>query len=254
MPGPTRKRGVGEEKPVREMTTAERRPLREAVQRERVLHQLGPDMMPGRRTESMPEADQIPPKPKRVVRATDAAERTGGWPKWPIVLEWALYHDIEAGTVKWAGRWVPEDERRCVARCIGATNPWHGNRCASLRVRGMRVCKTHGGKLPNIIKGARTTLAIASWPAAEQLVHIALRKKGVSDGDRIKAIREILDRSGVESRATVELEVKPWQKVLQNVYRDGLLDSTVDGAEDDEVEGEDYEVDEEPRREDDDDD
>jgi hypothetical protein len=199
----------------------------------------GPDLAPGIFLKHLPSAEQVPPKPttEPEMDYPGTPHRTDGHPEWALLTEF----DEDENPIKrsWVVRWVPPEERRCKARTIGRTARYQGNRCATPAIKGGRVCKHHGGTLTNVKKAAQTALAMAALPAAEKLIHIAIKKSGVSDADRIKAIVQILDRAGVEGRQTVEIEIAPWQKVLERVYADGQ-DKTIDGEL---VEGEDYEVD-----------
>lgn len=156
------------------------------------------------------------------------------------VLEVGTYHDDETGEEYEAERWVPREEIRCRAIARGRDNPWRGNRCARAAIKGGTVCRIHGGNLPGVKKAAQRRLAMAALPASQKLVWIALHKKGVADKDRIRALIEILDRAGVSGKTTIEVEVKPWEKVLRSIYA-GMEGS---GEEDvvDLEEGEDYEI------------
>lgn len=153
-----------------------------------------------------------------------------------------FYPNVEEGDlVTRERRWrpVPRDESRCRAIIKSKNNPWHGSQCARTHKKGMTVCATHGGSLPSVKAAAARRIALASEPAAEKLIHMALYKKDVMDADRLRALVQILDRAGVAGKTTIELEVKPWQKVLQRVYgtlRDG------ESSDLDLEEGVDYEV------------
>jgi hypothetical protein len=187
----------------------------------------GPDMPPGKFKPWLPTAEEVPPKP------TTEPEM-----EWPGIghmrdghPEWQLYTVMEPNAKaleadglpfvlgrEWRVRWVPPEERRCQARGIGKFSEWQGNRCTMRAIKGGRVCFAHGGRLSTVRKAAQAALAQAALPAANKLVGIALTKRGVSDSDRIRAIVEILNRAGVEGRQTIELEIKPFQEVLQRVY------------------------------------
>jgi hypothetical protein len=222
---------------------------RQNIMDQQVLNS-GPDMPPGKALSWLPKPEEVPPKP------TTKPEME--WPGPPHFHaghpEWQLYSEMAADAKErdargepyvlfreWRIRWVPPDGYRCKARSIGKYAAWMGNRCTMKAIRGGTVCTTHGGKLGTVRKAAQATLARAALPAAEQLVHIALTKRGVADTDRIKALVQILDRAGVAGRQTIELEVRPWQEVLERVYTD-VTGQPVDAEE---VEGLDYELEEE---------
>lgn len=129
--------------------------------------------------------------------------------------------------------------RRCSANI--RTGNWTGNRCVKYAIKGGRVCHWHGGNLPAIKKNAQRTLALAASGAAERLVWMALKKRHVTDKDRIRALIEVLDRAGVAGKQTIEIELKPWQEMLKRVA--GELPGSK--ADIELVEGEDYEVEDE---------
>ncbi len=112
-------------------------------------------------------------------------------------------------------RRVPPDDRRCPKIIKSALSPWRGNQCVQSVIHGGPVCVAHGGRLPNVKKAAQARLAMAALPAADRLIYMALRKPKMSDGDRLRALAMILDRAGVEGKATLEIEVKPWQEALK---------------------------------------
>ena len=209
-------------------------------------HPLGPDMPPGLPLAHLPEGTVVPPKP--TTEPEMAFPGTGhhrqGHPEWQL---WTDFGEDGQTAInrEWRVRWVPPEERRCIARGVGKTNNWQGNRCTQRALRGAKVCRFHGGNLPNVKKAAQAALATAALPAAEKLIHIALRKGGVSDSDRIKAIIQILDRAGVEGKQTVTVELALWQQTLQSVYANNLAEEGEEIPGRELVEGVDYEIDEE---------
>jgi hypothetical protein len=104
----------------------------------------------------------------------------------------------------------------------------------------MSICLTHGGSLPSVRKAAERRLVLASDPAAEKLIHMALFQRDIGDTDRLRALVQILDRAGVAGKKTIEVEVKTWQKVLQRVY--GNMNEDGDGVDLELEEGVDFEV------------
>jgi hypothetical protein len=115
-------------------------------------------------------------------------------------------------------RLVPPDDRRCTGIIRSILSPWKGNRCVAYAIAGGIVCVVHGGALPNVKKAAQMRLAMAAVPAADRLIYMALRKQRMADADRLRALAMILDRAGVEGKAVVEIEVKPWQEALQTLF------------------------------------
>lgn len=219
----------------------------------------GPDMPPGRYMSWLPKPEEVPPKPTELpeMEWPGMGHHRDGEPEWHLHSYMmpnakALAEAGEPYVVErlWEARWVPPTEKRCQARAIGKFSEWQGNRCTMMAIKGGKVCRTHGGKLTNVRKAAANALAMAALPAAQRLIHIALKKRGVADSDRIKAIIQILDRAGVEGRQTIELEIKPWQEVLERVYQK----DTGRPITDEEIEGEDYELLDDGEVEEDDDD
>jgi hypothetical protein len=155
------------------------------------------------------------------------------------------FYDIETGKTSLVWVRVPRDEHRCRALIKTPLSPWIGNRCRRVKMRGAVVCKAHGGTLPSVRKAAERRLAMAALPAVDRLIYIALQKPGVEDRDRIRAIIEILNRAGLEGKTHIEMEIKPWQQILQRVYRASDPNAEDDGDESDALdleEGVDFEV------------
>lgn len=139
------------------------------------------------------------------VNATEEEEQT-----------WTNPEDPSDTKVVW--RPIPPDDRRCRAIIRSVLSPWRGNQCNGYAIHGGSVCSMHGGRLPNVKKAAQRRLAMAALPATERLIYMALRKKDMSDSDRLKALAMILDRAGIEGKSTVEIEIKPWQEALQTLF------------------------------------
>ena len=129
---------------------------------------------------------------------------------------WSNPEDRSETMLVW--RRVPPDDKRCRGTVRSEQSPWKGNRCISFAIHGGTVCQAHGGRLPNVKKAAQMRLAMAAIPAADRLIYMALRKRNMSDGDRLRALGMILDRAGIEGKSTVEIEVKPWQDALQSLF------------------------------------
>ena len=190
---------------------------------------------------------------RRIAKSTGRElDRLGRIRSGPAALngEWELQTcTAEDGTITHVKRRVPIEANRCIALIKGRENPWRGNRCTKVHIRGARVCKVHGGSLPNVKKAAARRLAMAADPAAAELIRIALHKRGVNDADRIKALLAILDRAGIAGKSTIEIELKPWQEILQKVY--GSMDGSGDIVDAELVEDEDYVIPDEEDEEDD---
>jgi hypothetical protein len=246
MTAPPRKRAPAK-RALRAVPDPEPQPLgrnKAHAERQKTTYPLGPDMPPGLPLSHLPAGTVVPPKPKTEPKAEypGSPARRDGHPEWQLYTTFSDENPVLAVSREWRVRWVPPDERRCQARGVGKSNHWQGNRCVLLAIKGAKVCRFHGGNLPNVKKAAQTALAIAALPAAEKLIHIALKKGGVSDADRIKAIIQILDRAGVSGQQTVTVELSLWQKTLQSVYANNLAEEGEEIPGRELVEGEDYEV------------
>lgn len=245
MPGQPRKRGPRALKAVPPpFAESAESPLgkNKAHQERQRGYPLGPDMPPGLPLAHLPEGTVVPPKPKTEPKMDypGTPARRDGHGEWQLYTTFDEVDPMKVLSREWRVRWVPPDERRCQARGVGKTNPWQGNRCTIAALKGARVCRYHGGNLPNVKKAAQTALAMAALPAAERLIHIALRKRDVSDADRLKAIIQILDRAGVEGKQTVTLELAPWQATLQSIYANNLATEGEETPGRELVEGVDY--------------
>lgn len=171
-------------------------------------------------------------RPQRILDIQDTPPFTGCWDgHWELILQ----TDQETGEQADVQKWVPPDSRRCAAKCRNGKNA--GNRCLKLRELGTTVCKAHGGSLPMVRKAAQRRLGMAALPAVEHLLFIALEKKGVTDGDRLRALVEVLNRAGITGKETLVIELKPWQNMMQRLA--GTDPKTTDL---DEEEGVDYEL------------
>lgn len=207
---------------------------------------LGPDMPPGKPLPHLPDGMYVPPKPtaEPQMEYPGVGHARRGNPEWQLWTEFGPDGETALNR-EWRVRWVPPEDRRCQARSIGRTNNWQGNRCTQRALNGARVCRFHGGTIPNVKKAAQAALATAALPAAEKLIHIALKKRDVSDADRLKAIIQILDRAGVEGKQTVTVELALWQQTLQQVYANNIAQEGEEVPGRELVEGVDYVLDDE---------
>lgn len=105
-------------------------------------------------------------------------------------------------------------ERRARGGCTAHTTS--GKPCRSAPVMGTNVCWHHGGAAPQVKAAAQRRLLIASDPAAAELVTLALDRKK-DDRVRLKAINSLLDRAGVVARQSVEVELAPWQGLVDSI-------------------------------------
>ena len=101
-------------------------------------------------------------------------------------------------------------ERRCTAHSSRTGDP-----CKKAAIKGHNVCRYHGGAAPQIKQAARTRLENAADLMAKQLLGIALTAD--SDGVKLAAIRDALDRAGLKAPSEVVLS-----QGLTGCLRDGL--------------------------------
>ncbi len=90
-----------------------------------------------------------------------------------------------------------------------------GDPCRNSPVAGAAVCRMHGGAAPQVKAKASQRLIEMVLPAMAQLKRI-IDKPDTSDADRLKAINQVLARTGFTERTSVELNLKEpseWDKL-----------------------------------------
>lgn len=93
----------------------------------------------------------------------------------------------------------------------------NGEQCKSSPVKGGTVCKKHGGAAAHIQRKATERLQSMINPALVELNKI-LVAPGTSDGDKLRAITMVLDRTGYGKGITVEhKQEKPWEVTMQAI-------------------------------------
>ncbi len=115
------------------------------------------------------------------------------------------------------GRAINRNEK---ALCT-ATNA-EGEPCRAYAIRGSNVCYVHGGAAPQVKRAAAVRLVMASDWLIEELLTIARS----SDDEKVKlaAINSALDRAGLGTRQTVELEtvskpLTPYEQTMRDAMR-----------------------------------
>ncbi|MEV6621019.1 HGGxSTG domain-containing protein [Amycolatopsis sp. NPDC051106] len=101
-------------------------------------------------------------------------------------------------------------KRTCSAR---RTN---GNPCKNAPINGANVCRMHGGSAPQVKAKAKARLEMAADRMAKEL----LRMAGADDmppATKLAAIRDALDRAGLNAGVSVEVELKPFESILQKI-------------------------------------
>lgn len=97
--------------------------------------------------------------------------------------------------------------RRCVAKSRRT-----GERCRRWAIRGGTVCTTHGGSTRHIKRKAQERLDNAADRMARELLGIAVSAD--SEAVRLAAVRDALDRAGMNPKTAVEVSVAPYEQVL----------------------------------------
>src|SRR6478736_2517720 len=123
----------------------------------------------------------------------------------------------------WSISDVPE--RQCTA------HKRNGDRCKNAAIRGGTVCGYHGGNPPAVKAKARLRLEMASDRLARQLLNMTT-DPNVADPVKLAAIKDALDRSGIQAKTAVSVEVstKPYELVFES-----MDDEVVIGEFDDDV-------------------
>lgn len=121
-------------------------------------------------------------------------------------------------------RQVEPTTRNTKARCTATTKhgPNAGKRCKQAAINGGTVCVKHGGSAPQVRAKATQRLMAMVMPALAELDKI-LRKKGTSDTDRLRAIREVLSRTGFSEAQIVALTPvdDPWAPIMAAMLEGG---------------------------------
>lgn len=111
----------------------------------------------------------------------------------------------------------PNVHRRCKA------HKKDGEQCKNAARYGMAVCDFHGGKAPQVKAKAKQRLDYAADAMAQELLKMATSQKS-SDATKLAAIRDALDRAGLNSRQAVDVnhQLTPFEQTLY----DGLAGMT----------------------------
>jgi len=102
-------------------------------------------------------------------------------------------------------------------RCTAKTRSGRG--CKNPPILGGTVCRMHGGSAPQVRAAASRRLLAMVLPALARLDAI-VRKPETSDADRLRAIVEVLNRTGFSGKTEIELTVAPWQEIISEITYD----------------------------------
>lgn len=92
----------------------------------------------------------------------------------------------------------------------------NGKPCPVYPMRGTNRCRMHGGASPQAQRKARERIRDAADHAAAALIGF-MNNADVPWPTRLAAARDLLDRADVTGRTVVEVEVKPWQVLLEGI-------------------------------------
>lgn len=98
-----------------------------------------------------------------------------------------------------------------VVRCT-ARSTTSGERCKRWSIRGLTVCQSHGGRLPNLVEHSQAVVEAARMrlfgmvdDAVDGLDELI--QQGTSPAIRLKAIEMVLNRTGLKDAVEVNVEV-----------------------------------------------
>lgn len=93
----------------------------------------------------------------------------------------------------------------------------NGEQCKNAPIKGGTVCKKHGGAAAHIQRKAQERLQAMIMPALVELNKI-LEAPSTSDGDKLRAVSMVLDRTGFGKGMTIEhKQDKPWEVTMQHI-------------------------------------
>lgn len=119
----------------------------------------------------------------------------------------------------------PTERKLTGPRC--SAHKKDGTQCKNRPIRGGTTCMKHGGAAKQVRTKANERLLEMVMPALTKLRKIILSPK-TSDADAIRAVREVLNRTGFTERFALTIEPdNKWDNILEDVIeydRSGLVD------------------------------
>lgn len=104
--------------------------------------------------------------------------------------------------------------------------------CLAIPARGGTVCHSHGAKIPVVKAAAEQVLATAAEVVAIRLVGLTGTvdelHEAIDHKVRLAAANSVLDRVGIKSGTTVEVQLPGYKKVLSDMFGE---DSAAEGDE-----------------------
>jgi hypothetical protein len=92
-------------------------------------------------------------------------------------------------------------------QCIAHSSSNDKERCKNFALRGMQVCRMHGGNSPSARQAAKVRLLAMCEPAFAVL-HECMSDPNAEWADKIKAANSVLDRAGFSARQQVTVKHK----------------------------------------------
>jgi hypothetical protein len=106
-------------------------------------------------------------------------------------------------------------ETQCTARSKNT-----GERCRRYSMLGGNVCRSHGGAAPQTRARAQQRLQQAADVLVQRLLHFALDGK-VADPVAMQAINSALDRAGLKAGIDLDVNLKPFQSIFEQMDMGG---------------------------------
>lgn len=91
-----------------------------------------------------------------------------------------------------------------MAKCT-AHSSQTGNPCRNNAIDGGTVCRMHGGSAPQVKQAALERIRAAAFDAAGELARLAVGAE--SEAVRVSAIKDLLDRAGLNAKQIIESDV-----------------------------------------------
>ena len=99
---------------------------------------------------------------------------------------------------------------KCTARTTS------GDPCRSSPVTGSNVCWHHGGAAGQVQRKAKERL-LEKVPAMLKMLHQLASDETVPPAVRLAAIRDWLDRAGINAKTEVEVTIGGWQDLIHGI-------------------------------------
>lgn len=120
-----------------------------------------------------------------------------------------------------------------VVRCKGTSRSRDGDQCRRQAIAGSVVCKYHGGAAPQVRRRAAERIMMAADDAASKLV-VWMNDEKVDIKVRVDVAKDLLNRAGLGAKNDIKvgIELKPWEKLDEDLTKDmGIvydLDDVID--------------------------